>query len=348
MILKQRIDAFVHLGEIMKTLGANEWDEKVGLTLEEFAAFQDLIERAHHYNAWFVAANVRSQLLSLASMLERETLSTWAHKYREEPTKVHRVAIIMAGNIPMVGFHDLMCVLMSGNEALVKYSSEDDQLLPALIHLWGLSHPEMAAMVHTPKGKMENFNAVIATGSNNSARYFEQYFGGHPNIIRKNRTSVALLTGEETPEQILALGKDVFGYFGLGCRNVTSLFLPRGFDLNRLFEPWIAFQDIINHNKYANNYDYHKALWLMNQDSILDNGFLMLREENSRLVSPVGSLFFQTYDDVKSVKSIIAERADEIQCVVGEGFIPFGQAQFPAIDDYADGVDTMAFLCSLS
>lgn len=347
MNLKQRIEAFVHLGKIMKSLADEEFQSAVGLTQEEFDAYQELIQRAKHYNAWFVEENVRAQMRSLASMLDKETLSAWVSDYTLQSKSAKKVAIIMAGNIPMVGFHDLMCVLMSGHHALVKYSSEDDRLIPALLKLWGLAWPDMAKRISQAEGKMTGFDAVIATGSNNSARYFEQYFGDYPHIIRKNRTSIAVLTGDETKEDLLALGKDVFNYFGLGCRNVTKLFLPKNFEIQTIFEAWFSFQEIINHNKYANNYDYHKALWLMNQEQILDNGFLMLREEEDQLVSPVGSLYYQRYDNQEAMKKVLVDRADELQCIVGEGGIPFGKAQFPRIDDYADGVDTMSFLSKL-
>ncbi len=347
MNLKQRTEAFVHLGKIMQTLADETFQAEVGLTREEFDAYQELIQRAKHYNAWFVEENVREQMRSLASMLEKESLSAWLKKYAPEPKAPKKVAIIMAGNIPLVGFHDLMCVLMSGHHALVKYSSEDDRLLPALLNLWTLAWPAMGERITAADGKMTGFDAVIATGSNNSARYFEQYFGDYPNIIRKNRTSIAILQGKETQEELEALGKDVFAYFGLGCRNVTKLFLPKNYNVQNIFEAWFSFKEIINHNKYANNYDYHKALWLMNQDPILDNGFLMLREEENQLVSPVGSLYYQFYESQEDLKNVLVDRADELQCVVGEGGIPFGQAQSPRIDDYADGVDTMAFLCQL-
>lgn len=347
MNLKQRTEAFVHLGKIMHSLADGEFQSEVGLTQEEFDAYQELIQRAKHYNAWFVEENVRAQMRSLASMLNEETLSAWISNYSLESKSAKQVAIIMAGNIPMVGFHDLMCVLMSGHHALVKYSSEDDRLMPALLNLWGLAWPDMAKRISKAEGKMTGFDAVIATGSNNSARYFEQYFGDYPHIIRKNRTSIAVLTGNETKEDLLALGKDVFNYFGLGCRNVTKLFFPKDFDIQTIFEAWFSYQEIINHNKYANNYDYHKALWLMNQEQILDNGFLMLREEEDQLVSPVGSLYYQRYESQEAMKTLLVDRADELQCVVGEGGIPFGQAQFPRIDDYADGVDTMSFLSKL-
>lgn len=345
--IQQRLSAFVHLGKIMNSVAKAEHESDI-LNADEHAAFQMLIQRVRSFNGWFTEENVRQQLFSLSAMLDEKELTRWLENYSLHRESEKNIAIIMAGNIPLVGFHDLLCVLMSGHRALIKMSSDDQHLLPALLDLWKHTHPKMFERIVFAKGQLRDFDGVIATGSNNSARYFEQYFGSHPNIIRKNRTSVAVLNGEESKEDLEALGRDVFAYFGLGCRNVTKVYLPAGFDKDRLFEAFYTFKGVIDHNKYANNYDYHKALWLMNQDDLIENGFLMLKEDKSMLVSPIGSLFYEEYSDKSEVLNTLEERKNEIQCVVGDGFIPFGQAQHPKLWDYADGVDTMKFLNSLS
>ena len=345
--IQQRLQSFVQLGKIMKSVSDESHESQI-LDPDEHDAFQTLIQNVRSFNGWFTEENVRKQLVSLAAMLESTELTTWMNRYYSQPTSEKKIAIVMAGNIPLVGFHDLLCVLMSGYNTLIKMSSDDQHLLPALLDLWKHSHPEMVSKIEFTKGQLQDFEAVIATGSNNSARYFQQYFGEYPNIIRKNRTSVAVLTGNESKETLEALGEDVFTYFGLGCRNVTKVYLPEGFDKNRLFEAFYKFKWIIDHNKYANNYDYHKAIWLMNQDQLLENGFMMLKEDSKFLVSPIGSLFYEEYRNKEELLSVLEDRKEEIQCIVGDGFVPFGQAQKPKLWDYADGVDTMKFLNSLS
>jgi hypothetical protein len=252
----------------------------------------------------------------------------------------------MAGNIPMVGFHDLLCVLISGHKALLKLSKDDNLLLPAVLKLWMKIYPEGKDRVAFTDGVLKDFDAVIATGSTNTSRYFESYFSKYPHIIRKGRNSVAVLDGSESEEELTLLGKDIFDYFGMGCRNVTKLYLPADFDLNRFFQAIYGFADIVNHNKYANNYDYHKSLWLLNQDPILDNGFVLLKEDK-KIASPIGALYYERYNDMNQVMQELAEKSEEIQCIVGKNQVPFGNSQCPMLHDYADGVDTMKFLQDL-
>ena len=253
------------------------------------------------------------------------------------------VAIIMAGNIPLVGFHDFLCVLLSGNKAVCKLSSDDKTLLPALgEHLISFV-PEIKEDIMFTTGRIGPVDAVIATGSDNSLTYFESYFGKYPHIFRKNRTSVAVFSGNETEDEIKELGKDIFRYFGLGCRNVSHIILPTGFELPRFFEAIIDYGEIIHNNKYGNNYDYNKAVYLMNQHKLLDNNFVLLRE-SEELFSPLSMIHYHFYDDVSEVETYLKEHQEKIQVVVGDNFLPFGQAQCPKLDDYADGVDVMRFL----
>ncbi|MFN3342392.1 MAG: acyl-CoA reductase [Flavobacteriales bacterium] len=351
MDLKQRIAAFVQLGKFLSDFAeAKEWQGyEHGVSKSDFEAFTALIHQVHHHNGWFSEEKVRKALGDWSGLLTQKNLEKWTSAYPElNNTGGNKcVALIMAGNIPLVGFHDLLSVLISGNSALVKLSSDDDLLIPFLTdYLIQHIDPRFSGKVKYSKGKLENFDAVIATGSDNSSRYFEHYFSSWPHIIRKNRTSVAVLSGLETEEQLKALGHDIFDYYGLGCRSISKVFIPRDFDLDRLFGAIYSFKDVIHHKKYANNFDYHKALYLMNRDQLLENGFLLVKEDEG-LHSPLGTLFVERYTSYDEVENKLSGLEEKIQCRVGTGGIPFGDAQRPALWVYADGVDTMKFLIGL-
>ena len=256
----------------------------------------------------------------------------------------------MAGNIPLVGFHDFICVLLSGHNVLVKTSSNDQMLLPFLANYLTSVEPALLNYIHFSEGKLTDFDAVIATGSNNTARYFEYYFKDKPSIIRKNRNSVAVLNGSETKEDFEALGEDIFRYFGLGCRNVSKLFVPKNYIFDSFFEGIFKHQDVIHYEKYANNYDYNKAVFLMSNFKLLDNGFLTIKEDTS-YSSPISSVFYEFYEDLDVLKTKLEQDHEQIQCIVSNNLvpksIPFGQTQKPALWDYADNVDTLAFLVNL-
>lgn len=251
----------------------------------------------------------------------------------------------MAGNIPLVGFHDMLCTVLSGNIAICKLSNDDRRLLPVFVQVLRNWMPEIAERIVLTAGLMGEVDAVIATGSNNSSVYFEQYFGKYPHIFRRNRTSVAVLTGEETDGELRALGDDMFRYFGLGCRNVSKLFIPKDFNIDRLFEAIVDFGEVVNHHKYANNYDYNRTIYLMNSIPFLDNNFCMLKEDEG-LQSPLSVFFTQRYELKAEVEQFLEQHKDEIQAVVGRDYLPFGSGQQPKLDDFADGVDTMAWLTS--
>ncbi|MFQ3174573.1 MAG: hypothetical protein ACI8W0_001695, partial [Flavobacterium sp.] len=261
-----------------------------------------------------------------------------------EPKKI---ALILAGNIPLVGFHDFLSVLITGNSVIVKTSSNDQHLLPFIAKYIIAVEPKFAEKITFVEGKLEGFDAVIATGSNNTARYFEYYFKNTPSIIRKSRNSVAVLNGTETKEQLIALGEDIFRYFGLGCRNVSKLFVPKGYTFDAFFEAIFEYQEVIHYEKYANNYDYNKAVFLMSNYKLLDNGFLTLKEDISH-ASPISSVFYEFYDDIDDLQTRLSSESEQIQCVVSakliENSIPFGQTQQPSLSDYADNVDTISFL----
>ncbi len=312
-----------------------------------------LINNERHHNAWFTPESVLEAVTSIGKMLNISDLTEWLSKYPNRGShEGKRVGLILAGNIPMVGFHDVLCVLLSGHHALIKASSQDARLIKYVLEMLVKIEPGFAEQYSFIE-RLENYDAIIATGSNNTSRYFEYYFGKAPHIFRKNRNSVAVLTGDETTEQLATLGHDIFDYFGLGCRNVSKLLVPKGYIFNHFFESIERYKPVTDHHKYNNNYDYNKSIYLVNSDKHLDNGFLLLKEDK-RLSSPLAVLYYEFYDDLTSVQKQLAEQAGQIQCVasaipltIKSQVVNFGQTQQPALWDYADGVDTMEFLVSL-
>ena len=346
-----QVAALAQLGTILGLLGRSEtWPgHSCGLNEAEYEELNHAIAVAHQQNNWFTETNVRNALGAWAVALSDTALRAWLNTYTDlvKPQKRQlTVGLVLAGNLPLVGWHDVLCVLLSGHKAKIKSSSQDHVLLPALITALDRLLPGSADLLEVTQGKLDKIDAVIATGSNNTSRYFEYYFKHIPRIVRKSRTSVAILDGTETPEELTGLGEDVFRYFGMGCRNVSKLYFPLDYDLDRVFNAIFPWKDIVNHNKYANNYDYQRALWMLDQVAILENGFVLLKEDTA-LASPMGAIYYERYQDLSKVEEQIAEQADQIQCVVGHGHVPFGQSQFPALNDYADGVDTMEFLLGL-
>lgn len=344
---KARIRLFVHLGVILHEI-AEDKDYSgyhLGVSKEEYEDFRGIVARVHVFNPWFTPENVRKALHGIAGWLTEEKLTNWVESYPES-TVSKRVGMVMAGNIPLVGFHDFLCVLLSGHVAVCKFSSNDNKLWPGLIGLLIALDEGISVQIRVSPAKLGEVDAIIATGSDNSSRYFEHYFSRYPHIIRKNRTSVAVLTGKETDEELRLLGNDIFNYYGLGCRNVSQLLVPQEYDLNRFFGAILPFSDIINHHKYANNFDYYRALYLMNQEAILENGFVLLRFSD-QLFTPLSVVNCMRYADGQEVVDYLAANSDKIQVVVGRDYVPFGQSQSPGLTDYADGVDTMAFLSQL-
>ena len=324
---------------------------RLGELLSKTEQFNDIFEKAEQQNSWFTRANVIFAFKSWSDALSENNVKQWLSQYQlPQTTSPKKILIIMAGNLPLVGFHDLLCVLVAGHKAIVKLSSDDRVLLPYLIKQIRAFAPEWAEAVAFTDDKVTEYDAVIATGSDNTARYFEYYFDKKPHIIRKNRHSVAVLTGEETPEELQDLGKDIFLYYGLGCRSVSKLFVPQGYDFDLLFQAIYPYKDIIEEQKYANNYDYNKAVYLMSLYRLLENGFLLLKEDE-HYGSPIATLFYEYYTNKEALKKKLATDREKIQCVVGHNFIdgeiPFGQTQTPKLWDYADGVNTLTFLLNL-
>lgn len=297
-----------------------------------------------HVNGWFTPEECRRMLDNFcAQFFDEQELTNWMKAYTATSTP-KTVGLVMAGNVPFVGMHDLLCVVMSGNKALVKMSSKDDLFFPWMKETLQGIDPAMAEQIQFTE-KLENFDAVIATGSNNSARYFEYYFGKYPHIIRKNRTSIAILTGNESDAELYDLGKDVFWYYGLGCRNVGKVFIPQHYDKQNLFRLWEDYRYVIDNTKYKHNYDYNRALLMLNKTNYLTNDFYML-VDSDQLYSPLSVLFAETYSNEADLNQKIELIAENLQCVVSQapGNTAFGRTQLPGLSDYADHVDTMAFL----
>lgn len=332
------------IGKIFSHIAKNHAynNSNLAITESEYEDLDNAVRNLNRVNPWFTEENTRLAIGGVASWLNKEDLENWLSNYQTGATK-KTVAIIMAGNIPLVGFHDFLCVILSGHKALCKFSSQDAPLWTAILKMMVNIDVRFGEHFAISSGKLTDFDAVIATGSNNSAVTFKHYFEQYPHIIRQNRTSVAVLNGNESDEDLKKLAEDVFSYFGFGCRNVTQLFVPENFDVQRLFANFIAFGDWINHHKYMNNFDYYRALYLMNGEEILENGFVIMRF-NQLLHAPPAVINCYRYESIDEVNLFIATKESEIQAVVGHSGIPFGSAQCPSLLDYADGVDTMKFL----
>ena len=346
------LQAFVELGQFLGQFTSKTPLKKDNILHNDlfFDGFKHQMKLAQEHNGWFTLDSLNFAFNTWSKCLNYNELSDWISKYDFKYNSIKKVAIVMAGNIPLVGFHDFISVLLCGHEVLVKQSSNDQHLLPFLSKYLEYAEPSLKGKITFTEDKLEDFDAVIATGSDNTARYFEYYFRGKPAIIRKNRNSIAVLTGNETPEQLVALSDDIFRYYGLGCRNVSKLFVPKDYDFEAFFNAVYKWHPIIHEQKYANNYDYNKAVYLMSEFDMLENGFLMLKEDSS-YSSPIATLFYERYDHLDSLREKLAEDQDRIQCIVSnhlfEHEIGFGQSQSPKLWDYADGVDTVDFLLKL-
>ncbi|ASZ11994.1 acyl-CoA reductase [Chitinophaga pendula] len=315
------------------------------LTSDE-PALQLVKERAEQANGWFTPAFMDKAIQSLtAGYLQEASLTSWLESYQQVAgTGPKSVGIVAAGNIPMVGFHDWLCGFVSGHQVKLKLSSKDEVLMKHVLAKMEEWYPACEGQT-VVQDMLKDCDAYIATGSNNSARYFEYYFAKYPHIIRRNRTSVAILTGGETAAQLSALADDVMLYFGLGCRNVTKIYVPVGYDFVPLLEAFKRYDYLVDHHKYKNNYDYNLALLLLNNSYYMTNSSLLLHESSS-LFSPISVLHYAFYEHADSLRQELRESQD-VQCLVGDSLIPFGSAQHPTLADYADGIDTMRFLRAL-
>ncbi|QMU63700.1 MAG: acyl-CoA reductase [Flavobacteriaceae bacterium] len=350
--IQNNICAFSELGNFLSRFSGKSIQKREKIPYSElfFDGFQHQITLAEENNAWFTKDNILFSLAYWAKALQKENLEKWISGKHIGKNTSKRVAIIMAGNIPLTGFHDFLSVLISGHAVLVKQSSNDKHLLPYLAKYLASVNASFKENITFTEDTIDHFDAVIATGSNNTARYFEYYFRNKPGIIRKNRNSVAVIQGNETEQDFENLSKDIFRYFGLGCRSVSKLFVPKSFDFDLFFKGMYKQHQIINHRKYANNYDYNKAVYLMSAFDMLENGFLIIKEDKSH-ASPIASIFYEYYDDPVNLKIKLHREAAHIQCIVAKNFIEnevkFGQTQYPVLWDYADGINTLDFLSEI-
>lgn len=346
MDIQERINAFSELSAFLI-------DYTFPAEADEYFGFDLAVKQASYFNPWFGIDNIMYSLHSIGESIKRSAIEEWVLNYPElaDAKNCNRVGVVMAGNLPLVGFHDFFYVLMSGHKLIAKLSSDDKYLLPAVAAKLIEFEPQFADFIVFAEQKLESYEAVIATGSNNSARYFEYYFGKHPNIIRKNRNAIAVISGNENAGQLEALSYDILRYYGMGCRNVSRLFVPENYDFNNLLAVLAKNERLIENSKFRNNYDYYKSIYLINQQPFFDNGSLILRQE-SLISSPISVIYYDYYKTIEEVAEFIETNEDKIQCVIAcneklAEAIPFGKAQQPGLNDYADGVDVMKFLLSL-
>ncbi|MEN8201370.1 MAG: acyl-CoA reductase [Bacteroidota bacterium] len=348
------ISTFTRLGEFLAQFPEGTRSSAPGmdeLNREYFDEFSSLLETEHIYNPWFTPESIQRALLGISMMLTEEVLHRWCHENGisgKPQESMKTIGLVLAGNIPLVGFHDLLCVLAAGHKVLAKPSSKDERLIQKVAELLGSIDPAMGGRIEFNPEKLKGMNAVIATGSDNSARYFEYYFRDMPHIIRKNRNGIAVLTGKETKDDLAGIGDDIFSYFGMGCRNVTKIFIPQDYDLKVLLGVLDSYHPLCQHHKYSNNLAYYRTMYLMNQVPLLDNEVLLLKEDHS-IASPVGVVFYERYSEIGWVQEQLRIHSEEIQCVVSlhpdiEGALQPGTTQEPMPWDYADGVDTISFL----
>lgn len=331
MNLNERIDLLVELGKYLQS-NTEEW--------------KTVKQKAYQRNAWFTIEFIDLAVKNITEeFLQKNKLEEWVKYYHlDDNITPKNVGVVMAGNIPLVGFHDFLSVFISGHKQTIKLSSKDDVLLKHIANKLFEWHPSLQNVIVFAE-TLQGCDAYIATGSNNSARYFDYYFGRYPSIIRRNRTAVAILTGNETAEQLEALADDVHVYFGLGCRNVTKIYVPENYDFVPLLNAFKKYNYFTDHTKYKNNYDYNLALRIMNNAFYMTNESILL-VENEHLFSSIAQLHYGYYTNVETLLQIL--RTDKnIQCIVGENNIPFGKSQQPGLFNYADGIDTMQFLLSL-
>ncbi len=335
MNYSQRVEALTYLGDILGQI--NETNR--------------VLYDAQVQNAWFTIPNQLQAIEHWSNLLKAEKINIWLGQYPISNEQIDKtVAIIMAGNIPLVGLHDLVCAFACGFNLMIKPSSDDTVLIEWIVESLYQKYPETLNLIQVVKDKkLVGFDSVIATGSNNSFRYFEYYFRGKPSLLRKNRNSIAVLSGNESDQDLDLLSDDVLSYFGLGCRNVSKVFIPEGYDIKKLIQKLEKYNNYIHHHKFANNYTYHKAIFLLNMNEHLDAGFLIIKQDEKN-TAPIGVLFYDFYRELSDVNAFLNEQHEAVQCIVSKlaiaGAIPFGSSQQPGLEVYADGIDTISFLCN--
>ena len=346
MNLNNRITLFVKLGRFFSDYINNNLE-----SLEK-NKFDKAINESILHNSFFSKKNILKSLLSWSNVLTKKSILNFLSNYLIKIKKREKkIAIIMAGNIPLVGFHDFFCVIISGNFAVIKLSSKDSHLFKFILSFLVKENPDFDTKFDVVESKLQIFDAVIATGNNISANQFELYFKKYPKIIRKNRHSIAILNGNETKKEIELLANDIFYYYGLGCRNVSKIFIPNNYNLDILFKSFVLWNEVINKNSYSNNYNYYRAIYLLNKEVFFDNGFVLLKE-SEKIGSPVGTIYFEYYKSDNQIKEMIKKNNEKIQCIVSNNNYPktikFGETQMPNLNDFADDIDTFNFLLKLN
>ena len=343
MNINRRIQLISDIGEFLKNYLDENYNNNNDNKLVEF---KDVIIKAQSKNPWFTDANIKVNLTYWSKKLTKHNLNKWLSKYNLNNTSRKNIAIIMAGNIPLVGFHDFICVFLSGHNSIIKLSNSDNCIIPFLTDLMKLPSERIVYS----DSFLKDYDGVIATGSDNTSRYFDYYFKNKRSIIRKNRNSIAILNGEESDDDLKSLSQDIFTYFGLGCRNVSKLYVPKNYNFDLFFNSIFCYKELINNHKYANNYDYNKAIYLMSEYKFLDNGFFIVKEGNE-MHSPISTINFEYYDNVSILKEKIYLEDDNIQCIVSniefKGKVNFGETQNPSLNQYADNIDVMRFLLTI-
>lgn len=346
MNLNNRITLFVKLGRFFSDYINNNLESL------ERNKFDKAINESILHNSFFSKKNILKSLLSWSNVLTKKSIDNFLSNYLIKIKKREKkIAIIMAGNIPLVGFHDFFCVIISGNFAIIKLSSKDSHLFKFILSFLVKENPDFSTKFDVVENKLQIFDAVIATGNNISANQFELYFKKYPKIIRKNRHSIAILNGNETKKEIELLANDIFYYYGLGCRNVSKIFIPNNYNLDILFKSFVLWNEVINKNSYSNNYNYYRAIYLLNKEVFFDNGFVLLKE-SEKIGSPVGTIYFEYYKSDNQIKEMIKKNNEKIQCIVSNNNYPktikFGETQMPNLNDFADDIDTFNFLLKLN
>ena len=346
MNLNNRITLFVKLGRFFSDYINNNLE-----SLEK-NKFDKAINESILHNSFFSKKNILKSLLSWSNVLTKKSIDNFLSNYMIKIKKREKkIAIVMAGNIPLVGFHDFFCVILSGNFAVIKLSSKDSHLFKFILRFLVNENPDFSTKFDVVENKLQIFDAVIATGNNISANQFELYFKKYPKIIRRNRHSIAILNGNETKKEIELLANDIFYYYGLGCRNVSKIFIPNNYNLDILFKSFVLWNEVINKNSYANNYNYYRAIYLLNKEVFFDNGFVLLKE-SEKIGSPVGTIYFEYYKSENQIKEMIKKNNEKIQCIVSNNnyrkTIKFGETQMPNLNDFADDIDTFNFLLKLN
>ena len=347
MNLNDRIELVSELGQFFKKYLDTNYDNTND---DKLIAFEKTIQQGKLNNPWFTDQNMKVNLSYWAEKLNKYDLTQWMNNYDTMNVSSKSVAIIMAGNIPLVGFHDFLSVFLCGHNSIIKLSSNDKHILPFLTNLMISINNELSKKIIYIEGKLQGYDAVIATGSNNTSRYFEYYFKNKKSIIRKNRNSIAVLDGSENEDDLSLLGDDIFTYFGLGCRSISKLYVPENYCFDLFFNSIFKWNDLINSHKYANNYDYNKAIYLMSEYKFFDNGFFMVKE-GSELYSPISTINYEFYNDISTLKQKIKDDEKDIQCIVSnteiENKINFGETQKPSLSQYADNIDVVEFLLTI-